>query len=99
MKEYVESVGHEYDSIVCHLLRSSQYLPNKFTGKKILEITDLPSLNYHQLINQLSIFNQYDNTKELYNLIQDPNEEHNLIGNSLDIENQLWAELKKLDVL
>ena len=28
------------------------------------------------------IFNQYDNTKELYNLIQDPNEEHNLIGNS-----------------
>ena len=57
MKEYVESVGHEYDSIVCHLLRSSQYLPNKFTGKKILEITDLPSLNYHQLINQLSIFN------------------------------------------
>ena len=45
------------------------------------------------------IFNQYDNTKELYNLIQDPNEEHNLIGNSLDIENHLWAELKKLDVL
>ena len=45
------------------------------------------------------IFNQYDNTKELYNLIQDPNEEHNLIGNSLDIENELWAELKKLDVL
>ena len=45
------------------------------------------------------IFNQYDNTKELYNLVEDPNEENNLIGNLLDIENELWIELKKLDVL
>jgi membrane-anchored protein YejM (alkaline phosphatase superfamily) len=45
------------------------------------------------------IFNEYNNTKELYNLIQDPNEENNLIGNSLDIENELWIELNKLDVL
>ena len=45
------------------------------------------------------IFNQYNNTKELYNLVEDPNEENNLIGNSLNIENELWIELKKLDVL
>ena len=57
MKNYIDSVGYKYDSIICHLLRSSQYLPNKFEGKKILEITDLPSLNYQQLINQLSILN------------------------------------------
>ena len=57
MKNYIDNVEGEYDTIICHLLRSSQYLPNKFKGKKILEMTDLPSLNYQQLINQLSIFN------------------------------------------
>ena len=57
MKNYIDNVEDKYDTIICHLLRSSQYLPNKFKGKKILEMTDLPSLNYQQLINQLSIFN------------------------------------------
>jgi len=57
MKNYIDNVEGKYDTIICHLLRSSQYLPNKFNGKKILEMTDLPSLNYQQLINQLSIFN------------------------------------------
>ena len=57
MKNYIDNVEDKYDTIICHLLRSSQYLPNKFKGKKILEMTDLPSLNYKQLINQLSIFN------------------------------------------
>ena len=55
MKNYIDNVEDKYDTIICHLLRSSQYLPNKFKGKKILEMTDLPSLNYQQLINQLSI--------------------------------------------
>ena len=45
------------------------------------------------------IFNQYDGTKELYNLADDPNEEHNLVGKSLPIEIQLWNELQKLDIL
>ena len=57
MKNYISSVENKYDSIVCHLLRSSQYLPNKFKGKKILEMTDLQSLAYHELITQLSILN------------------------------------------
>ena len=57
MKNYIDNVEGKYDTIICHLLRSSQYLPNKFKGKKILEMTDLPSLNYQQLIKQLSIFN------------------------------------------
>ena len=57
MKNYIDNVEDKYDTIICHLLRSSQYLPNKFKGKKILEMTDLPSLNYKQLFNQLSILN------------------------------------------
>ena len=57
MKNYIDNVEDKYDTIICHLLRSSQYLPNKFKGKKILDMTDLLSLNYQQLINQLSILN------------------------------------------
>ena len=60
MKNYIDNVEGNYATIICHLLRSSQYMPNKFNGKKILEMTDLPSLNYQQLINQLSIFNYFE---------------------------------------
>ena len=45
------------------------------------------------------IFNEYDDTKELYNLHDDPNEENNLYGNSLPIEQKLWDELNKLNKL
>ena len=57
MKNYIDDIEHKYDSIVCHLLRSSQYLPKKFKGKKILEMTDLQSLAYENLIKQLSFIN------------------------------------------
>ena len=39
------------------------------------------------------IFNEYNNTKELYNLENDPSEEHNLIGTGLEIENVLWEKM------
>lgn len=39
------------------------------------------------------IFNEYNNTKELYDLAIDPNEENNLIGKNLEIEKKLWNEL------
>ena len=39
------------------------------------------------------IFNEYNDTKELYDLVSDPNEEHNLIGKNLEIEKNLWKEL------
>ena len=42
------------------------------------------------------IYNEHNNTKELYNLEQDPNENENLIGNGLEIENILWEELLKI---
>ena len=42
------------------------------------------------------IYNEHNNTKELYNLEQDPNENENLVGNGLEIENILWEELLKI---
>jgi hypothetical protein len=57
MKNYINSVEHNYDSIICHLLRSSQYLPDKFKKKKILEMSDLQSFAYQKLVDQLSNIN------------------------------------------
>ena len=39
------------------------------------------------------IFNEHNNTKELYDLIQDPDEKNNLIGKGFDIERFLWEKL------
>jgi len=41
------------------------------------------------------ILNEYDGTKELYNLETDPKEEKNLVGTGLEIEKSLWLELSK----
>ena len=42
------------------------------------------------------IFNEYNNTKELYNLQLDPSENNNLIGTGEKIEELLWIELQNL---
>jgi len=42
------------------------------------------------------ILNQYDNSKELYNLELDPNEEKNLIGKGEKMESFLWEKLQEL---
>ena len=42
------------------------------------------------------IFNEYNGTKELYNLQLDPNENNNLIGTDEKIEKVLWNELQNL---
>ena len=42
------------------------------------------------------IFNEYNNTKELYNLKQDPDEKENLIDTGLEIQEQLWDQFKKI---
>ena len=42
------------------------------------------------------IFNEYDNSKELYNLESDPNEQNNLINTGEKIEEVLWNELTNL---
>jgi len=43
------------------------------------------------------IFNQHNNTKELYNLVNDPSESKNLAGKNLEIENTLWQKLKEIE--
>ena len=43
------------------------------------------------------IFNEYNNTKELYDLENDPDENNNLAGTGLKIEDLLFIELKKHD--
>jgi len=42
------------------------------------------------------IFNEHNNSKELYNLESDPSENQNLIGTGEDIEKVLWEELTQL---
>ena len=42
------------------------------------------------------IFNEYNDTKELYNLQLDPDENNNLIGTGEKIEELLWFELQNL---
>ncbi len=42
------------------------------------------------------IFNEYNNTKELYDLENDPNEENNLSENGFEIEKTLWIELSSI---
>ena len=39
------------------------------------------------------IYNEYNNTKELYNLKNDPNEETNLIDEKISIKEELWNKL------
>ena len=42
------------------------------------------------------IINEYNNSRELYNLVDDPHEENNLVGKNLPIEQELWNEFVKL---
>ena len=44
------------------------------------------------------IFNEFNNSKELYNLEEDPNEKNNLINTGLEMEKLLWQELLKHQV-
>lgn len=42
------------------------------------------------------IYNAHNDTKELYNLLDDPTESVNLIGTNSEIESKLWNELLKI---
>ena len=59
IKEFLLNNHKNYDSIIFHLIRSAQYLPAEFTGKKILEMTDIMSNNYDQTKKNLNILNPY----------------------------------------
>ena len=57
MLNFINTNENKYDAIIFHQTRSAQYMPKYYQGKKILEMTDLISLNYDQTIKEISIFN------------------------------------------
>ena len=54
---FIENQHNNYDVIIFHLLRSTKHMPSNFTGKKILEMTDVYSDNYKQTFDQISFLN------------------------------------------
>jgi hypothetical protein len=57
VKQYIEKIMHKYDAIIFHGIRSAQYLPESFKGKKILEMTDLMSLNFKKIYKAMPFYN------------------------------------------
>ena len=57
MKKFIDENAENYNLIFFYHIRSSQYLPSYYKGKKIIEMGDLYSSNYIQTYKNLSIFN------------------------------------------
>ena len=57
MKKFINNNAVNYDLIFFYHIRSSQYLPKNYYGKKIIEMGDLYSENYYQTFETLHIFN------------------------------------------
>ena len=57
MREKINKICKNYDTIIFHLIRSSELIPINYKGKKILEMTDLVSSRYLQISKKLSFFN------------------------------------------
>ncbi len=57
LDNFLKKNHKNYNTIIFHLIRSAQYLPPDFKGKKILEMTDLISNNYRQVVKSLSFLN------------------------------------------
>ena len=67
------------------------------TGNPLSEKTPPkePNTKSIRTSNWKLIYNEYDNSRELYNLQNDPDENKNLIDTNLEIENIMWSELQK----
>ena len=57
MKTFIENFSDNYDYMFFYHVRSSQYLPETYRGKTILEMGDLYSDNYLQTFNYLNFLN------------------------------------------
>ena len=57
MQNFINNSAFDYDLIFFYHIRSSQYLPENYYGKKIIEMGDLYSSNYEQTFYNLKIFN------------------------------------------
>ena len=57
MKIFIENNANNYDYLFFHTIRSSQYLPNNYLGKTLMEMGDLYSDNYFQTYKYLNFLN------------------------------------------
>ena len=57
MKRFIKKKASNYDLIFCYHIRSAQFVPKNFKGKKIIEMGDLYSSNYRQTSRYLNFFN------------------------------------------
>ena len=57
LKDYIINKIDGYDAIILHGIRSAEYLPKNFKGKKILEMTDLTSLNFNKIYKAIPFYN------------------------------------------
>lgn len=57
MKNYINDISSNYETIIFHGIRSAQYCPHLFKGKRILEMTDVMSLNFKIISNAMPYFN------------------------------------------
>ena len=80
---------------------NGQNIPEEFafseTGNPLNEKAPPKTPNTKSIRNSKwkLIHNEHDNTKELYDLENDPSEENNLIGKNFEIEKELSKELLK----
>ena len=79
-----------------------EYIPEQYalteTGNPLYEKSPPkePNVKSIRTSKWKLIFNEYDNSKELYDLELDPSETENLIGKNDKIEKVLWEKLSKL---
>ena len=59
MKEHIAQNAKNYNLLFFYHIRSSQYLPNNFKGRSIIEMGDMYSQNYFQTFCTLSIYNPF----------------------------------------
>lgn len=57
MQKFINERASDYDLIFFYHIRSSQYLPKNYYGKKIIEMGDLYSSNYKQTFQNLNFLN------------------------------------------
>ncbi len=59
LKKFVKDNAHKYDVLFFYHIRSSQYFPENFKGKTVLEMGDLYSKNYKLTAENLSLINPF----------------------------------------
>ena len=91
-----------FDGISLLPLMNGETLPENYafteTGNPLYEKSPPKEPNVKSIRSSKwkLIFNEYDNSKELYNLELDPDEKNNLINTGESMEESLWNELTAL---